>query len=122
MTESRCPYCQTPLVARVRPYALRGIYLGRFQFLVCPVEDRVFHPKAASVAIEAIAREKGLFPLSSTVANNDIQPPSVILVPRVKIRLAKEELTRAEGGGKVTRRNQPIPMFEPVVTPTQSTN
>ena len=59
---SSCPYCMSPLVVQPRPYIFSGLYLGRFQFLVCTVCARVFHPSETSSAIEVAARAKGIFP------------------------------------------------------------
>jgi len=52
----------SPLVVQPRPYIFSGLYLGRFQFLVCTVCARVFHPSETSSAIEVAARAKGIFP------------------------------------------------------------
>lgn len=55
-----CPYDDTLLEEEIRPYFYK-FYLGRFKFLVCPICKRVFHPEETSLAIEKLAKEKGIF-------------------------------------------------------------
>jgi uncharacterized protein YbaR (Trm112 family) len=61
--ETSCPRCSTPLETEERPYTLGGFSLGRFEFLVCPVCKRVYHPLETSQAIEEAAKEKGIWGL-----------------------------------------------------------
>lgn len=58
---SVCPYCDVALEADSRPYMLRDVYLGRFEFLVCPVCERQYSPEETSRAIEEAAKENGLW-------------------------------------------------------------
>ena len=61
MTQKYCPNCTSPLRTETRPYSHRGVYLGRFDFYVCPVCSRVLTPKQTALAIEEASKSKGLW-------------------------------------------------------------
>ncbi len=90
MPDSLCPYCETRLVTEARPYALHGVFLGKFDFLVCPVCRRIFHPRETSLKIEAAARIRGVAPPEVVVRDNSAVWPAVFLAdamePPLKIR------------------------------------
>ena len=130
MPDPICPFCETPCLIEVRPYAYHGIYLGRFEFLVCPVEGRVFHPLSTSAAIEAIAREKGLFPPEHETTVNAVQLPTVRLVPKLETTEPVTQDTLSEGGppqsddalseGKPRRVNRPKVILKPEALASQT--
>lgn len=117
MAQPVCPHCGTPMRTEVRPYSLHGIYLGRFEFLVCPIEGRVFHPESTSAAIEVVAREKGLFAPERTTDNTAI-PPAVVLMPVARSIAMRANLTRSGEKGKAQSANQ----FEVTLTPMRVTD
>lgn len=65
MTAKFCPHCGSPLAIEDRPYASRGVYLGRFQFYVCSVCRRTYHPKQTSLAIQSAAKALGIWGLGA---------------------------------------------------------
>jgi DNA-directed RNA polymerase subunit RPC12/RpoP len=62
LTEKLCPHCNSPILTEERAYALHGVPLGRFEFYVCSVCRRVYHPAATSKKIEEAAKALGLWP------------------------------------------------------------
>lgn len=57
----RCAVCGGALRRETRPYASRGVSFGEFEFDVCSECGDTLVPKRTSLAIEKIAKQRGLW-------------------------------------------------------------
>jgi len=57
----RCAVCGGALRRETRPYTSRGVSFGKFEFDVCSECGDTLVPKRTSLAIEKIAKERGLW-------------------------------------------------------------
>ncbi|NNN17972.1 MAG: hypothetical protein HKL79_06400 [Thermoplasmata archaeon] len=57
----RCALCGGALRRATLPYASRGVSFGEFEFDVCSDCGDTLVPKSTSLAIEKIAKERGLW-------------------------------------------------------------
>jgi hypothetical protein len=75
----RCALCGGAIRRETLAYASRGVPFGEFEFDVCSVCGDTLVPKTTSLAIEKIAKERGLWGAG----------PGAIEAPRVRHRGAK---------------------------------
>jgi hypothetical protein len=96
-----CVHDGTQLQARVRPFAYGGVYLGRYEFLACPICSRTYQPMSTAAAIEKAMQAKGLFPLEVRSGSNVLDPvvleQSLSYPPR-----AEFDLSEATGTSETT--------------------